>query len=58
MVNINNGDYMTNKGIYNFFLFMSTLTRGLVEVFSVIFLYNLGYSINNILLFLLIMYIS
>ena len=58
MVNINNGDYITNKGIYNFFLFMSTLTRGLVEVFSVIFLYNLGYSINNILLFLLIMYIS
>lgn len=57
MVNINNGDYMTNKGIYNFFLFMSTLTRGLVEVFSVIFLYNLGYSVNNIFLFLLVMYI-
>lgn len=48
---------MSNKNIYNLFLFISTLTRGLVEVFSVIFLYKMGYSINNILLFLLIMYL-
>lgn len=49
---------MTNKNIYNFFLFMSTLTRSLVEVFSVILLYDKGYSINNIFLFLLVMYLS
>ena len=49
---------MTNKRIYNFFLFLSTLTRSLVEVFSVILLYNKGYSINNILFFLLVMYLS
>lgn len=48
---------MTNKKIYNFFLFMSTLTRSLVEVFSVILLYNRGYNINDILIFLLVMYL-
>lgn len=47
---------MTNRKTYNFFLFLSTLTRSLVEVFSVILLYDKGYSISNILLFLLVMY--
>ncbi|MBR3161548.1 MAG: hypothetical protein IKF19_02300 [Bacilli bacterium] len=49
---------MTNKNIYNFFLFLSNLTRNLVQVFSIVLLYNKGYSIENILLFLLVMYIS
>ena len=49
---------MTNKTTYNLFLFLSTLTRNIIEVFSVIILYNKGYSINNILIFLLVMYIS
>lgn len=48
---------MTNKKIYNFFLFLSTMTRSLVEVFSVILLYEKGYSVNNIVLFLLVMYL-
>lgn len=48
---------MTNKKIYNFFLFMSTLTRSLVEVFSVVLLYDKGYTIHDILLFLLVMYL-
>ncbi len=49
---------MTNKNIYNLFLFLSTLTRNLIEVFSVILLYNKGYNLNNILIFLLVTYIS
>ena len=49
---------MTNKNIYNFFLFLSNLTRNLVQVFSIVLLYNKGYSIDNILIFLLVMYIS
>ena len=52
------GDTMTNKNIYNFFLFLSNLTRNLVQVFSIVLLYNKGYSIKNILIFLLVMYIS
>lgn len=47
---------MANSKNYNLFLFLSTLTRSLVEVFSVIILYNKGYKISDIFLFLLIMY--
>ncbi|MBQ6495384.1 MAG: hypothetical protein IJI49_05220 [Bacilli bacterium] len=47
---------MTNKNIYNTFLFLSNLTRNLIEVYSVIILYNKGYTISNILFFLLIVY--
>ena len=48
---------MANKKTYNIFLFLSTLTRSLVEVFSVILLYDKGYSVRDIFLFLLVMYI-
>lgn len=37
---------------------MSVMTRGLVEVFSVILLYQKGFSLTNIYLFLFIMYLS
>ena len=43
---------------YNKFIFLSTLTRNLIEVFSCLLLYIEGYSIKNILLFLIIMQIS
>ena len=49
---------MTNKYIYNLFLFLSNLTRNLIEVYSVILLYQKGYNLNNIYLFLLIVYIT
>ena len=48
---------MTNICIYNIFLFLSTLTRNIIHVFSIILLYNKGYNINNILIFLFFMYL-
>lgn len=46
-----------NKTItYKLFLFLSTFTRGLVEVFSLVLLYKKGFSLNNIFFFLFIMY--
>ena len=42
---------------YNIFLFLSTLTRNLVNVFSLVLLYKKGYTINNLLFFLFIMYL-
>lgn len=47
---------MTKQKTYNIFLFLSTFTRGLVEVFSLVLLYKKGYSINNLLFFLFLMY--
>lgn len=41
---------------YNVFLFLSTLTRGLVEVFSLVLLYKKGYSLSNIMFFLFLLY--
>lgn len=42
---------MSNNTKYNLFLFISTLSRNLVEVFNIALLYKLGYSIKNILLY-------
>ena len=41
---------------YQMFLFLSTFTRGLVEVFSLVLLYKKGISLSNILIFLFFMY--
>lgn len=49
---------MKNNKTYNIFLFLSTLTRSLVEVFSLVLLYKKGYTVNNLLLFLFIMYLA
>ena len=47
---------MKKEKMYNIFLFLSTFTRGLVEVFSLVLLYKKGYSLNNLLFFLFLMY--
>lgn len=47
---------MTNPKTYNIFLFLSTFTRGLVEVFSLVLLYKQGFKFNNLVYFLFIMY--
>jgi len=41
---------------YKIFLFLSTLTRGLVEIFSLVLLYKKGFSQNEIFLFLFLNY--
>ena len=48
---------MKNNYTYHLFLLLSTFTRGLVETFSLVLLYNKGFEVGEILLFLLIMYI-
>ena len=48
---------MNNKFKYHLFLFLSTFSRGLIEVFSLIILYKKGLSIHQLLLFLLLTYI-
>ena len=47
---------MNKSRTYNIFLFLSTFTRGLVEVFSLVLLYKKGYSVNNLIYFLFLMY--
>lgn len=47
---------MNKLKTYNIFLFLSTFTRGLVEVFSLVLLYKKGYSLNNLFYFLFLMY--
>lgn len=47
---------MNNQKKYNIFLFLSTFTRSLVEIFSLVLLYKKGYSINNLIFFLFLMY--
>lgn len=47
----NNGEIMNNNIKYNIFLFISSLSRNLVEVFNIALLYKLGYSIKNIFLY-------
>jgi hypothetical protein len=49
---------VNDKRNYNLFLFLSTLTRNLIEVFSTVLLYSKGYSIKDIFLFLLITYLG
>ena len=41
---------------YHLFLFLTTFTRGIVEAFSLVLLYKKGFSVDNLLLFLCIMY--
>lgn len=48
---------MKNNKTYNIFLFLSTFTRSLVEVFSLVLLYKKGYTINNLIFFLFLLYI-
>lgn len=47
---------MNNSIRYNLFILISTIGRSLVEVFSLVFLYKMGYDIKSILLFLFVMY--
>lgn len=47
---------MKKRNAYHIFLFLSTFTRGLVEVFSLVLLYKKGFSVSNIFLFLFLMY--
>lgn len=43
---------------YYLFLFFSSFSRNLIEVYSLVILYKKGYSLNNILIFLLITYLT
>lgn len=47
---------MKKSKVYHIFLFLSTFTRGLVEVFSLVLLYKKVFSISNIFFFLFLMY--
>ena len=47
---------MKKSSLYHIFLFLSTFTRGLVEVFSLVLLYQKGFSIHEIFFFLFLMY--
>ena len=50
---------MKKKDIYyKIFLFLSSFSRGLVDVFSLVVLYQKGYSVRDIFLFLLITYVG
>ena len=49
---------MFKRNSYNIFIFISTLVRNLIEVFSCVLLYKMGYIISNILIFISIMSIS
>lgn len=48
---------MKKSTIYHIFLFLSTFTRGLVEVFSLVLLYKKGFTVDTIFWFLLMMYL-
>ena len=45
---------MNNRARFNFFLFISTFARALIEVFISLFLFKNGFSIDSILLFYLL----
>lgn len=47
---------MQNTKKYNIFIFISTIARNIIEVFSAVLLYKMGYSIRNILLFYFLIY--
>lgn len=47
---------MSNIKRYNIFILLSTLARNIVEVFSSVLLYKMGYSIKEILLFYSVVY--
>ena len=46
-----------NKNRYHVFLFLSSFSRGLIQVFSLVMLYRNGFSLRDIFLFLFITYI-
>lgn len=53
----NIGESMKKLTLYNIFLFLSNISRNIVEVFSFVYLYQKGYSIKDILLFFSIYYL-
>lgn len=48
--------YMKKNISYHLFLFLFTFTRGLVEIFSLVLLHQKGFSLNQLYLFLFVMY--
>lgn len=48
---------MTNTKRYNIFILLSTIARNVVEIFSSVLLYQMGYSLKEILLFFTILYL-
>ena len=48
---------MTDTKRYNIFILLSTMARNVVEIFSSVLLYQMGYSIKEILLFFTILYL-
>ena len=55
-VHNNTGGFMNDSVRYNLFILISTIGRNLIEIFSLVFLYQMGYEIRDILLFLFVMY--
>ena len=49
---------MSNIKRYNIFILLSTLARNIVEVFSSVLLYKMGYSLKEILLFYSLVYLT
>ena len=49
---------MKNITYYNIFILISTFARNIVEVFSIILLYKLGFSIKELMLFYVIYFLS
>ena len=47
---------MSNIKKYNIFIMLSTIARNIVEVFSSVLLYKMGYTLKEILLFFTILY--
>ena len=48
---------VSNIKKYNLFIMISTIARNIVEVFSSVLLYKMGYSLKEILLFFTILYL-
>lgn len=48
---------MKKLTLYNIFLFLSNISRNIVEIFSIVYLYQKGYKIKSILLFYSIYYL-
>lgn len=48
---------MDNQKRYNIFILLSTISRNIVELFSSVLLYQIGYSFRNILIFYIILYL-
>lgn len=49
---------MNNIKRYNIFIILSTIARNIVEVFSSVLLYKMGYSFREILLFFAVLYFT